>query len=260
MAITEKRELLCVLTEDEIQTRKDRHYEVSRTIAVLGEEKSAWLSAFRAKLKPHKDEEGELRTQIDNRGEMRNVECEWRDSLVNGVQELVRLDTLEVVDTLSDDPEDDAPEGQPSLFAGKRPPLPDQRCTGITADGEAFAITVLQADAAEMTIAVDPGEPPAALLEIDGRNVHIVKVLRGKACEVCGIVAPHHRPECAEMKADGEDEAPDSYDRNDAAAVAAKIAEGGKPDDEPLTRERPASRKVTPKRTAKANGATKETH
>lgn len=253
MGITEDRELLCTLTDDEVQTRKDAHYEVSRTIAVLGEEKSAWLSDFRAKLKPHKDREAELRDQIDKRGELREVKCEWRDGLVAGVSECVRLDTGEVIDTASDDPEDEAP--QERLPFTKAKPAPELRCTAIDVDGVAYAITAEQADSAEMTMSVDPGEPPMATLKIDGANRRIVRILRGKACDVCGIVSPHHRPECDAMKA--EDAAPDSYDRNDTAQVAAKIAEGGKPDDEPLTRERP-SRKVTPKR--KADAASKETH
>jgi hypothetical protein len=88
-------------------------------------------------------------------------------------------------------------------------------------------------------------------------------VKRGKACDTCGIVEPHHRPECAGMKADdaeaeeafavlgadlaslgtvervsieetGEDPA-ESYDRNDTAAVAAHIDGMTRPNDAPLT-------------------------
>jgi len=235
MGVREERELACVLTEGEIQARKDQHYEVSRTLAVFDEEKKAWLSDFRVRCKPHKEREKELRTQIDTKTELRKVECEWRDSLVNGGDsELVRLDTGEVIDTLSENPEDDAPEGQERLPFSAAKPAPELRCTAVDVDGVAYAITAEQADSADLTMSVDDGNPPLATLKIDGVNRRIMKVLRGTACDHCGIVPPFHRPECEGMQAD--DAAPDSYDRNDTAAVAAKISEGAKPNDAPLTR------------------------
>jgi hypothetical protein len=108
-----------------------------------------------------------------------------------------------------------------------------------------------------------------------GEVERIVAVKRGKACDTCGIVEPHHRPECAGMKAEemalaeigscedcskvlhegddferaiddaailfcrgcvkAGDGSPDTYDRNDGAAVAAHIDSMTKPNDAPLT-------------------------
>lgn len=197
----EMKELLVRLSEEEIQRRKDEHYEVSRALATLQEEKSNWLSNFRVRCKPHKDREKDLRTTIDNRGELRQVECEYRPGLVNGTTDIIRLDTLELVETISEDPEDDAPVNQPGLpFAAPRAPA--LRCTGVDADGECFQITAEQADAADREIRengvarVETGDATT------GAYRALVKVLRGKACETCGIVAPHHRPECASLKAE----------------------------------------------------------
>jgi hypothetical protein len=59
---------------------------------------------------------------------MRDVECEVRDSLVNGQIEVVRLDTFEVVDTYMPGAsvDDDEPDpNQPALpFAAARGPGP----------------------------------------------------------------------------------------------------------------------------------------
>lgn len=272
MGIKESRELLCTLTDDEVQVRKDRHYEVSRTIAVLGEEKSAWLSAFRAKLKPHKDEEAELRDQIDKRGELREVECEWRDGLVNGVTECVRLDTGEVIDTHSDDPEDDAPQER-LPFAGKGKSAPELRCTAIDADGVPYLITAEQADAADRQIA-DQGHAMVAV-DRDGPHVRVEKIVRGRACEFCGQADGHHRqPECDDARAeadaegsplrevsgDGSDPEPEDDDPNDTSDLAMRLAESPLPSDEPLVPNDPST-KPPPKRTRKgANGASRETH
>jgi hypothetical protein len=127
-------------------------------------------------------------------------------------------------------------------------------------DGVLYAISPEQADVIDR-LDVSANKPERLI--IDGTHRTIVAVKRGKACDTCGIVEPHHRPECAGMKADdaeaeeafavlgadlavlgtvervsieetGEDPA-ESYDRNDTAAVAAHIDGMGKPDDAPLT-------------------------
>jgi hypothetical protein len=119
------------------------------------------------------------------------------------------------------------------------------------------------------------GDLKAALATINGVTMTIVKVLRSKACGFCGAADGNHRPECADMRAEDESDLPavtttvadrmvidaegntfvefSDYDRNDTAAVAARIAEGGKLDDQPLV---PKSVKVTPKR--KSNGAAEQ--
>ena len=62
-------------------------------------------------------------------------------------------------------------------------------------------------------------------------------------------------PKCDEVfAADDARRADDDYDRNDTAAVAAKIAEGARPDDKPLTRG-VESATAKPKRAKKAEKA-----
>jgi hypothetical protein len=261
----ETRDLLVKFTEGEIKTRKEEHYAVLRTIdEIKGKHKE--------ELKPHKDKVKSLVSTIELGGEVRPVECEWRDSLVNGgAQECVRLDTLEIVDRLDDDqPIED--ERQPTLFDSPRPSLPELRCTAIDEDGEAHPISAEQADTAERSLSALGG--PIAIVREDGSRIErVVKVMRAKACETCSAADGNHRPECAEMKADeiepdltdvrdypnGEADhiamLGDDYDRNDTAEVAAKIAEVAPPNDKPLTRGVETAT-AKPKRNRKgANGA-----
>lgn len=236
------------LATDEVQAKKDQHYEVSRTLASYDEEKSAWLLDFRHRRKPVKDLEKVLRTAIDSQAEMREVACEERESLVNGAIEVVRLDTGEVIETRAADDDGDEDERQPNLFAGTvspAPPAPALRCTVVNEDGEWFAINAEQADAADIEIAAQG----FALIVIDGVSRRGTKIVRGKACETCGIVGDDHHPDCASIRA--EDDSPD-----DGATVIAKM--DGKLDDAPLVPKGDASKPLVatkPKRTRKANGA-----
>lgn len=335
--------LLVRFSDSEITARKEDHYAVLRTIDEI-------KAKHRDELKPHKSRAKALVDAIELGGELRDVECEWCESLVNGGgRELVRLDTGEVVDTSSDDPEDDAPASQPSLFDAPRPAVPVLRCSGVDADGEAHPITAEQADAADREIAAT-GRAVVFVGANSDKRVEVVKVLRARACGTCGAADGHHRPECKAMQrdeqgpryigvdaemgehdltrdqalamqewlrgegsqadsadgfavtledgsevklaqlmgddpdddeagplrmtghgfvdesaeradeilGDAEDDAPDSYDRNDTAAVAAKIAETPPPNDRPLSPKSEPLTKVKPKKTKKAANAGSE--
>lgn len=281
------RMLSVTLTEAELTERRDKLAKADQEkLAILAEKRSA-LAGFRARLKPIDESIDMISREIVTRSQVREVECEERPGLVNGVIEVVRLDTGEVVETIH--PDEDA--RQASLFESPRPTLPELRCTAVDEDGDCFAITAEQADAAEREIA----ERGKARLEIRGEDgwgvVFAVRIVRGRACDTCGIVAPHHRPECPGTKAedaeDGDDGpedhaeasrllaeiqalAPmvasqampvtriadaagdDDYDRNDTAEVARKIAEVAPPDDRPLAARGVESATARPKRRRRA--------
>lgn len=195
--ITQK--LVCKLTKDEIDERGRKASELDQERRHLADDKKAKVKVFNAQLKGLDTQIAELTEAATKGEELRDVECEERESLVNGsnVVEIWRLDTEEIVETIAEDPEDDAPDSerrQGALpFAAKAPPV--IRCSAVNEDGECFPITAEQADALDRAIA----ECGRGNVEIDGRPVQAVKVLRGKACDTCGIVNGH-RPECAAMK------------------------------------------------------------
>lgn len=234
------RDLFVKFTEDELQLVVDEHSDVCSQLSDIEARAKAASAAFRAEAKPLKERRAELEEMKSNGGVKRPVECEWRDSLVNGQIECVRLDTGEVVDTQAEAPAEESPQG--SLFSQPRPDAPRLLCTALNDDGECWAITAEQADAAEREIT----ESGSARVQVDGDTHTVTKVLRGRACDTCGIVAPHHRPECASMRAEDEGDAcrlvehgfvdpePDSYDPNDTAQVAQRIAEVEPPPDGPV--------------------------
>lgn len=248
----ELRKLPVMLTETEMTERRDRLAAREQELIAVEAEKKETMGEFRERMKPIKADLASLSLAIVKRSEDREVDCEWRDSLVNGQLELVRLDTLEVIERETSD-EAAADAAQPSLFGGARPTAPTLVCSALNDDGEAWSITAEQADAAERAIA----ESGSARVEVDGDTHTVTRVARGKACGTCGIVGGHHRPECAELQADGgnepeDDGDPGGYDPNDAAAVAAKIAEGPTPPDGPVRGYSAADATAKPKRSKKA--------
>lgn len=276
MAIRTTQKLMCKLTQEEIDERSLKASQLDQEKRKKADEKKGSVKIFNEQLK-HLDKQIAELTEVATRGEeLREVECEERPGLVNGVNgtEVWRLDTNEIVDSWTDDPEDDAPEGdgkQPGL-PFDRPEVPRLLCTAIDADGECHAISAEQADAGELEI----NDTGTARLTIGERTVVAVRIARGKPCETCGLVGGDHRPECADLKKadaviDGEDgksideiadEVADSleeYDRNDTAQVAAKIAEGGAPPDGPVRGVETATTKVKPRKSKKgAAGAEAE--
>ncbi len=234
--------LFCAFSEGEIEARKGDHYAVLRAIDEIKER-------HKGELRPHKQRVKSLVEAIEEGGEKRQVECSWRDSLVEGgPRELVRDDTGEVVESSrgeSSDPEIDD-ERQPGLFGSvsAAPLVPILGAHIVDREGECHAVNAEKLDDLERLFAIANG----AEFDVrfgDGPTIHALKLVRGRACGTCGIVG-HHRPECPGMMAEDAVEAlgitdvtleeSDDYDRNDTAAVARKIAEGPKPDDRPLTR------------------------
>lgn len=198
--ITQK--LVCKLTKDEIDERGRKASELDQERRHLADEKKAKVKVFNAQLKGLDTQIAELTEAATKGEELRDVECEERPSLVEGsnVVEIWRLDTNELLETIAEDPEDDAPESErrQGALPFAAPKVPELRCTGINADGECFSLTAEQADAASREIELTK----SAVVFVNGGDNRqtivktIVKVLRGKACGTCGIVAPHHRPEC----------------------------------------------------------------
>lgn len=145
-----------------------------------------------------------LAAAINQKCETRPIECEERRDLDTGELVLLRLDRDPPEEVsrrpFGEDERAATDNKQPSLFDGKRqrktpPPAPTLRCNAVNEDGEIFVITAEQADAADREIR----ENGKAGLEVEGMRREVVKVVRGKACETCGIVGTH-RPECAQMK------------------------------------------------------------
>ncbi len=243
------RKLICTLTDDEANERASKASELDQEKRRIDADRKSTASVFREQLKHLDKQIAELTEQATTKQELREVECEERESLVNGceVVEVWRTDTNELIETLDNDPLE-VDERQPGLpFAA--PDMPVLRCTAIEETGNCFDITAEQADAAERELAGGAAYAQITINDPQGAGVGIiaaVKILRGRACDTCGIVGTH-RPECADMKAEAED-----YDRNDTAAVAAKIAEVPPPSDKPLASAADATVKVKPKRKGKA--------
>lgn len=133
---------------------------------------------------------------INQKCETREIQCEERRDLETGEIVLFRLDRTPPEEVsrrpFAEDEKADSP--QASLFDRKRskkapPPAPTIKCNAINEDGEIFVITAEQADAGDREIA-DTGHA-----KLKGTNGKIVKILRGRACDQCGIVNDH-RPEC----------------------------------------------------------------
>jgi hypothetical protein len=238
----ESRKLPVKLTPDELEGIVHAHSDVCSKLIDIENRKRAALSNFRHERKPHVEERDRLELLKTTGVEERAVDCEIRESLVNGQMEAVRLDTMEVVDTWTPGADnEEADPNQPALpFAA--PPVPVVRCTAIDVDGVMYAVSPEQADVIDR---LDVSQSKPERLIIDGTHRTIVAVKRGKACDTCGIVEPHHRPECLSMKIEAAEDlalsqameehyGADSYDRNDTAAVAAHIAGMTQPNDAPL--------------------------
>jgi len=245
----EPRKLLVKLSDEEMHAVEKEHSDVCLALSQIDERKKEVDAKFREEKKPFELRRKALEAIKKNSGEMRDVECEVRELPEQGLVEVVRLDTGDVVDTL---PLSAAETRQPGL-PFSRPEAPKLLCSALDNDGVAYAITVEQADAAERAIA----ESGSARVEVDGDTYTVTRVLRGKACSFCGIVGGHHRPECDSMRADeaSEDDTPESYDPNDTAAVAAKIDEIEPPPDGLVRGVETATRKVKPKRAKKSAAA-----
>jgi hypothetical protein len=130
----ETRKLPVKLTPDEIERVVREHSDTCSTLVLLDVEKKAAAKVFTMKMKPHKEHRDMLQAIKDTGVEMREVDCEIRESPVNGQMEAVRLDTGEVVDTWTPGASVDADEpdpNQPALpFAA--PAVPVLRCTAST--------------------------------------------------------------------------------------------------------------------------------
>ena len=244
----ETRKLLVKLSEAEMQAVEKEHSDVCLALSQIDERKKEVDAEFREEKKPFEQKRKALEAIKKNSAELRDVECEAREA--DGRIEVVRLDTGDVVDHYEIEPKDTA---QPALpFA--RPEVPTLLCSALDDDGMVYSITAEQADAAEREIA-DSGR---ARVEVEGDTFTVTKIVRGKACSLCGIVGGHHRPECESMRADQaaeDDGAPESYDPNDTAQVAATIDQVPPPPDGPVRGVETATRKVTPRRGKKAKAA-----
>lgn len=226
MGIKTTRKLLCKLTEDEIDERGRKAADLDQEKRKVDAERKATAATFREQIKHLDKQIADLTEQATTGEELREVECEERESLVSGGGlEIVRLDTLEVVDTIPDDPEDDAPSDQPRLPFSAARPAPELRCTAIDADGVPYLITAEQADAADRQIA-EQGHAMVAV-DRDGPHVRVEKIVRGRACEFCSAADQNHRPECESLKADADD-------RNETSDLALRLAESPMPSDAPL--------------------------
>lgn len=208
------------LTADEMKQIVDAHSDVCSKLTKLEEEKSDALAGFRHRKKPLADERDRLQEIKDTGTEQREVQVFERPGLVNGTIEIVRVDTGEVVETESEDPEDEDPR-QPGLFEGVAPPprAPTLTVEGVDKDGEIWTLTAEQADRVRAGLA--EGMQVVAV-DIDGETVGIVRL---SACSTCSMVDGNHHPDCARIQAeDAEDEGPD-----DGARVI-QLTEGRLPD------------------------------
>ena len=267
MGIKTTRKLLCKLTEDEIDERGRKAADLDQEKRKVDAERKATASTFREQIKHLDKQIADLTEQATTGEELREVECEERESLVSGGGlEIVRLDTLEVVDTIPDDPEDDAPSDQPRLPFSAARPAPELRCTAIDADGVPYLITAEQADAADRQIA-EQGHAMVAV-DRDGPHVRVEKIVRGRACEFCGQADGNHRqPECDDAKREAAGEFAAEHglesatleddDRNDTSDLAMRLAESPLPSDEPLVPNEPSAR--APRKSSKAS-KTSEVH
>jgi hypothetical protein len=140
----ETRKLPVTLTEAELTERRDALAARDQERVKIEIEKKAASRGFRERLKPVVEDITRISSEIISRTEVRDVECEVRDSLVNGQVEVVRLDTFEVIDTYMPGAsvDDDEPDpNQPVLPFAAPAGSPSLRCTAIDVDGVVYAIT-----------------------------------------------------------------------------------------------------------------------
>jgi hypothetical protein len=129
----ETRKLPVTLTEVELTERRDALATRDQERVKIEIEKKAASRAFRERLKPVVEDITRISGEIISRTEVRDVECEVRDSLVNGQVEVVRLDTNEVIDTYMPGAsvDDEPPNPDQPVLPFAAPPVPVQRCTAI---------------------------------------------------------------------------------------------------------------------------------
>lgn len=201
-AIRVVRELPVPLTEAELSNLGQYLAAQKAAKDTVEARKREQVSKCNAEIKEIVKSIDKVAAAINQKCETREIPCEERRDLETGEIVLFRLDRTPPEEVSrrpfgEDEKEDDT---QPSLFGGKNkrkknppPPAPMIKCNAINEDGEIFVITAEQADAGDREIA-DTGHA-----KLKGTSGKIVKILRGRACDDCGIVNGH-RPECDEMK------------------------------------------------------------
>lgn len=245
------KELPVMLTDTEKQMLGEDLARKEGERDVVQAQKRASNAKFNAQTKTLAKNITELVTTINRGTKLCDVPCIEGLHPETRKRVRIRLDTNDVLEGDS--------EKQPALPFGRPPVLPELRCTAVDDDGVAYSISAEQADALDR----EKGDGTVRAM-IDGAHRTVTAILRGKACDVCGIVAPHHRPECAEMRReDAEaraefDRDADDYDGEPDNGAAAIEALGGEVSDAPLVPPGDDSKpprksvQVKPKRKAKA--------
>lgn len=92
------RNLMCKLTEKEIQGFSRQLAENTQAVSCLEEEKKANAAAFASKISRHRSNISDLARKVTTGQEMRDIDCEWTYDWEGGIKYLHRLDNYEEIE------------------------------------------------------------------------------------------------------------------------------------------------------------------
>ncbi len=98
---TEKRELMCVLTESEWKERAKDHARFSQRKEQLQDQNKQQAAEMKERISGCSAQIKKLRRAVLKGAEPREVECEWRADFHSRQRHLTRLDTNEVIQSVT---------------------------------------------------------------------------------------------------------------------------------------------------------------
>ncbi len=98
MANTEMRNLMVILTEDEIKDYSKTLAEETQAVNSLENEKKSVTAEYTSKITRHKTNISDLARKITTGEEMREIRCRWDYLWEDGVKVLIRLDSGKQID------------------------------------------------------------------------------------------------------------------------------------------------------------------
>jgi len=98
MGMTETRNLMVILTEDEIKDYSKKLAEETQAVNSLENEKKSVTAEYGSKITRHKTNINDLARKITTREEMREIRCRWVYHWQDGVKVLIRTDNGKQID------------------------------------------------------------------------------------------------------------------------------------------------------------------
>jgi len=98
MANTEMRNLMVILTEDEVKEYSKNLAEETQAVNGLENEKKSVTAEYTSKITRHKTNISDLARKIETGEEMREIRCRWDYLWEDGVKILIRTDSGKQID------------------------------------------------------------------------------------------------------------------------------------------------------------------